>query len=115
MRVMASERRPSRVSRVASAMVAIRSPSIGVLLIWGGGNQATSGAGAIGQSGDAGCQGGPHRRAGPEGAEDLDRGDGRQRKFRRDVLGEGRQAEHADVHHLTGIADLLQLSAGVVL
>ncbi len=48
-----------------------------------------------------------------EGAEDLERGNGRLCQLARYVRGNDRQAQHLDVEALAGIADGLQLPPAV--
>ena len=52
--------------------------------------------------------------AGMEGTQDGERGDGGAGQFRRDVLGDGRQPQDADIEHLPGIPRRLQVRAGEV-
>jgi hypothetical protein len=51
----------------------------------------------------------------PKGPEDLDRGDCREGEFGGDVVGDARQPEDAQLNHATGVAELLQVVAAVVL
>src|ERR1700761_6482676 len=62
----------------------------------------------------AGGQGGLHRGGGAEGPEYLDRGNRGQGQFRGDVGRDTGQPQHPDVDHLPGVANVLQVTTGVV-
>jgi hypothetical protein len=60
------------------------------------------------RSDDARCERCFDPRAGTERPQHLDRFDRLQRKFRRNVIGDGGQAEHSNLNRLSSLAQLLQ-------